>query len=184
MKEGKIEAANRVIEQMVRTGGNSPELHILLSQAHYERGDVAKAPEELQTAISLDRKVRLAHFYAGLILLKAGSLEKAAREFESELALNANDVQAKYHLGFVLLAQQKTSQGMTLMRDVVRERLTADARTNGSFVTDRRHQEQCGKSREATKLKPDQPTFINNSAAYMAAGRKAEVRTNSKSPDN
>jgi tetratricopeptide (TPR) repeat protein len=62
LKDGKIEAANRAIEQMVLVGGDSPQLHILLSQANYERGDTAKALEELRTALSLDDKVRLAHF--------------------------------------------------------------------------------------------------------------------------
>jgi tetratricopeptide (TPR) repeat protein len=35
LREGKVEAANKVIQQMVLEGGNSPQLHILLSQAHY-----------------------------------------------------------------------------------------------------------------------------------------------------
>ena len=30
LKDGKLEAANRVIEQMVAVGGNSPQLHILV----------------------------------------------------------------------------------------------------------------------------------------------------------
>lgn len=95
LKQGKIEAANRFIERMVAVGGNSPQLHILLSQAHYEKGEVGKALEELRTALSLDEKVRLAHFYSGLIHLKAGKLEDAAREFEHELVLNPNDFQAQ-----------------------------------------------------------------------------------------
>ena len=100
LKDGKLEAANRVIEQMVAVGENSPQLHILFSQAHYERGEVDKALAELRTALSLDNKVRLAHFYTGLIHLKAGKFPDAAREFQAELAVNPNDFQAKYHLGF------------------------------------------------------------------------------------
>ncbi len=71
LKDGKLDAANRVIEQMVAVGTNIPQLHILFSQAHYERGDVAKALEELRAALSLDDKVRLAHFYIGLIHLES-----------------------------------------------------------------------------------------------------------------
>ena len=62
LKVGKLEAANRVIEQMVMVGGDSPQVHILFSQAHYERGEVDKALTELKTALTLDNKVRLAHF--------------------------------------------------------------------------------------------------------------------------
>ncbi len=121
MKDGKLEAANRVVEQMVAVGGNSPQLHILLSQAQYERGEVDKALEELRTALSLDNKVRLAHFYTGLIHLKAGKFQDAAREFELELSVNPNDLQARYHLAFVVLAQQETERGIKLMRDIVRD---------------------------------------------------------------
>src|SRR4029450_12323544 len=53
LKDGKTEGANRVIEQMVAGGGNSPQLHILFSQAQYERGDVDKALEELRAALAL-----------------------------------------------------------------------------------------------------------------------------------
>jgi tetratricopeptide (TPR) repeat protein len=129
LKDGKTDAANRVIEQMVAGGGNSPQLHILFSQAHYERGDVDKALEELRTSLSLDPKVRLAHFYSGLIYLKAGKLAEAAREFESELTSNPQDLEAKYHLAFVVLAQQQTERGLKLMREVVQDRPDfADAR--------------------------------------------------------
>ena len=41
LKDGKI-AANRGIEQMVALGEKTPQLHILFSQAHYEKGDVEK----------------------------------------------------------------------------------------------------------------------------------------------
>ena len=56
--------------------------------AHYEQNETAKALDELRTAISLDAKVRLAHFYAGMIHVRTGKLDEAAREFEAELALN------------------------------------------------------------------------------------------------
>ena len=92
LKDGKTEAANRVIEQMVAAGGNSPQLHILFSQAHYERGDVDKALAELRAALALDNKVRLAHFYSGLIYLKDGKFDHAAREFESGTSVQSRTI--------------------------------------------------------------------------------------------
>jgi tetratricopeptide (TPR) repeat protein len=79
IKDGKLDEANRVVEKMVAVGENTPQLHILFSQAHYERGEVDKALAELRTALSLDNQVRLAHFYTGLIHLKAGKFPEAAR---------------------------------------------------------------------------------------------------------
>ena len=178
LKDGKIEAANRAIEQMVVIGANSPELHILLSQANYERGDTAKALEELQAALALDDKVRLAHFYSGLIYLKDGKMDLAAREFESEVALNPNDVTAKYHLGFVTLAQQQTDRGIKMMREVIRERPDfADAYYElGKALLQQGDVAGSVMNLEAAvKLKPDQPhVHYQLGRAYIAAGRKKE----------
>src|SRR6185295_11009903 len=38
LKDNKLDEANRVIQQMVAVGENTPQLHILFSQAQYERG--------------------------------------------------------------------------------------------------------------------------------------------------
>ncbi|HET8782510.1 MAG TPA: tetratricopeptide repeat protein [Pyrinomonadaceae bacterium] len=178
LKDGKTEAANRVIEQMVAAGGNSPQLHILFSQAHYERGDVDKALGELRAALALDDKVRLAHFYSGLIYLKAGKFAEAAREFEGELMLNPKDVEAKFHLGFVILAQQQTERGLKLMREVVQERPDfADARYElGKALLQKGDVKGSVESLEiAARLKPNQPhVHYQLGRAYIAAGRKAE----------
>jgi tetratricopeptide (TPR) repeat protein len=173
LKDGKLDAANHVIEQMVAVGMNTPELHILFSQAHYERGDVAKALEELRNALALDNKARLAHFYTGLIHLKAGKLQ--------ELALNPNDFQAKYHLAFVVLAQQETDRGIALMREVVDERPDfADARYElGKALLQKGDVKGSVESLEiAARLKPDQAhVHYQLGRAYIAAGRKAEGET-------
>jgi tetratricopeptide (TPR) repeat protein len=178
LKDGKIEAANRAIEQMVAVGANSPELHILLSQANYERGDTAKALDELRAALALDDKVRLAHFYSGLIYLKDGKMDLAAREFESELALSPNDVTAKYHLGFVTLAQQQTERGIKLMREVIREQPDfADAyyELGKALLQQGDVAGSVTNLETAAKLKPDQPhVHYQLGRAYIAAGRKKE----------
>lgn len=178
LKDGQIEAGNRAIEQMVAIGANSPQLHILLSQANYERGETAKALEELRTALSLDDKIRLAHFYSGLIYLKDGKMDDAAREFQNELTLNPNDLTAKYHLGFVLLAQQQTERGVKLMREVIRERPDfADAyyELGKALLQQGDVAGSVTNLETATKLKPDQPhVHYQLGRAYIAAGRKKE----------
>jgi tetratricopeptide (TPR) repeat protein len=178
LKDGKTEAANHAIEQMVLAGGDSPQVHILLSQANYERGDTVKALEELQIALTLDDKVRLAHFYAGLIRLKDGKMDLAAREFEAELALNPNDVTAKFHLGFVVLAQQQSERGIKLMREVIKERPDfADAYYElGKALLQQGDVPGSVQNLEtAAKLKPGQAhVHYQLGRAYIAAGRKQD----------
>ena len=129
-------------------------------------------------ALSLDDKVRLAHFYTGLIHLKAGKFPDAAREFELELSVNPNDFLAKYHLAFVVLAQQQTDRGINLMQELVREQPEfADARYElGKALLQKGDVKGSIENLEtAARLKPDQPhVHYQLGRAYIAAGRKSE----------
>lgn len=178
IKEGKQDAANRVIQQMVAMSSTSPQVHILLGQAYYEQGDTAKSLEELSAALALDGRTRLAHYYTGLVYLKAGNFDGAAREFESELNLNPGDIQAKYHLGFVLLANQKTQRGIALMREVVQARPDyGEAHYElGKALLQQGDLKGAVQSLEvAAKLKPDESyVHYQLGRAYLQSGRKAE----------
>ena len=177
-KEGKKDAVNRVIGQMVARGVDSPQVHILLGQAYYEQNDTAKALEELQTALSLNKTVNLAHFYTGMIYLKMGKLEEATREFEAELDLNPRDTEAKYHLAYVLLARQDTPRGIKLLREVIQAKPDfGNARFElGKVLLQQGDVRAAVDSLElAAKLEPGQAhVHYQLGRAYIAAGRHGE----------
>jgi tetratricopeptide (TPR) repeat protein len=177
INEKKNDEANQLIQQMVAQG-SSPQLHILLGRAAYDQGDSTKALEELQAAISLDPKALLAHFYSGVVYLKLGKFEEAKREFEAELALNHNDMQAKYDLGYVLLAGQETARGIALMRDVVIAKPQfSDARYElGKALLQQGDVKGAIENLEvAEKLDPSKAHIhYQLGRAYLAAGRQAE----------
>jgi tetratricopeptide (TPR) repeat protein len=179
IKQGKQEAGDRVIRDMMAMAGDTPELHIILAQAYdRETGDTAKALEELKTALSLNSRTLLAHYYSGLIYIKIGKFNEAAREFESELALNPNDLQAKYHLGFVFLAQQEIERGIKFMREVIEVKPDfADAHYElGKALLQKGDLKGSVENLElATKLEPDKPyVHFQLGRAYLALGRNAE----------
>jgi len=178
INQNKREEANKFIEQMVAMGGNSPQLRILLGRASYDQGDSIKALEELRAAISLDNKVLLAHLYSGVVYLKLGKFEEARREFEAELALNPDDLQAKYNLAYVLLASQENAKGTALMREVILQRpQLADARYElGKALLKMGDPKGAIESLEiAAKLDPSKPHIhYQLGRAYLAAGRKSE----------
>ena len=178
IKQGKTDAANARIAQMIERGGNSPQLHIVLGQAYYEQGDTAKSLEELKSALALDAKTPLAHYYTGLVQLKEGKFDVAAREFEAELSLNPSDLQARYHLGFVLLAQQDAARGVKIMREVVGLKPDfADARYElGKALLQQGDVKGALENLEAAaKLAPDKSHIrYQLGRAYLAAGRKAD----------
>src|SRR5262249_22147786 len=178
INQQKTEEADQMIRQMVARGGNSPQLHILLGRAAYDQGDSIKALEELKTAISLDTKVLLAHFYSGTIYLKLGKFPEAEKEFEAELALNPDDLQAKYNLGYVLLANQQADRGVALMREItVRKPEFADAHYElGKALLQKGEIDKAIASLErAAKLEPDKAHIhYQLGRAYLSAGRKAD----------
>jgi tetratricopeptide (TPR) repeat protein len=178
IKQGKQAEADEVIRQMIATGGNSPQLHIVLGQAYYEQGDTAKALEELKAALALDPKTPLAHYYTGLIHLKAGRFDEAAREFEAELAANPSDLQAKYHLGFVLLARQDSARGISVLKEVVQLKPDfAEARYElGKALLQQGDLKGALENLEAAaRLAPDKSyVHFQLARAYQAAGRKTE----------
>ena len=47
IKQGKTDVADRVIEQMKTISGDSAQLHLLLGEEYYSRGDIARALAEL-----------------------------------------------------------------------------------------------------------------------------------------
>jgi tetratricopeptide (TPR) repeat protein len=177
-KQGKKDEVNRVIKQMMERG-DSPQLHILLGQASNEQGDTTKALEELNKALSIDRKALLAHYYLGLIYLKLGNLDRATQEFESELTLNPKDVRAKYHLAFVLLSNRKSEQGIRLMREVIQlkpDYAEAYYELGKALLQQGEIQPAVDSLEAAIKLKPEE-SFIRYQLgrAYLAAGRKPEA---------
>ncbi len=176
-KQGKKDEADRVIKQMLERG-NSPQVHMLLGQAFYDRGDTTKALDELNNALALDRKTRLAHYYSGLIYLKLGKLDLAEQEFGSEVALNPKDVRARYHLAFVLLANQKSEQGIKLLREVIQlkpDYAEAHYELGKALLQQGKIQAAVDNLETAIKLKPEE-SFIRYQLgrAYLAAGRKPE----------
>ena len=98
IKQRKVEAADPVIEQMKTTFGDVPQLHLLLAEKYEADGARAKAVAELSAVSTSNSNALLVHYHAGLLYLKLDKRDEAIKEFERELALNPNDIQAKAQL--------------------------------------------------------------------------------------
>lgn len=179
IKQNRVQEAGEVIQKMLRLG-DSPQVHILLSQAYYAQNDDARALEELKKAVEMDGRVLMAHYYSGLIYVKAGKFAEAGRAFEAELAINPKDHQARYHLGFVLLANGDSQRGLTLMREVIAVKPDfADARFElGKALLQQGDVKGAIESLEmALRLEPSKPHIhYQLGRAYTTAGREAEAQ--------
>ncbi|MGH9646787.1 MAG: tetratricopeptide repeat protein, partial [Bryobacteraceae bacterium] len=80
------------------------------------QGKYPEAISEYRKAIEKNPRALDLHFRLGRVLLMNSqgpeALEAARREFEAELALNAEDAAAEYEVGQILIAQEKHDAGI------------------------------------------------------------------------
>ena len=163
---------------MVALGGKTPATAHPFEPGALRTGRRRKALEELRTALALDDKVRLGPFLQRVDLSQSGKFAGRCARVRKRTGVEPERPQAKYHLAFVVLAQQQTDRGIKLMREMVRERPDfADARYElGKALLQKGDVKGSVEKLEiAARLKPDQAhVHYQLGRAYLAAGRKAE----------
>jgi tetratricopeptide (TPR) repeat protein len=119
VRSGRSAEAEEVFAELVSTNADSPELNVMLAQAHANQGDFEQAVDLLQRALVLDPQVAEAHGTLGEIFMRTGELEEAERELRSELRMHPGDTRTMYTLATVLDMAQKPSEAMTLLESLL-----------------------------------------------------------------
>lgn len=116
-RAGDLKGASDVLTHY-ESGDRPSETLLLVGQLWIEIGDYGRATDALQRSVK-GGQLPKAHFYAGLANLRGEHWPEAEREFRAELAMNPEDAEAKYNLGFVCLQTGKPDQAMVLFEQVV-----------------------------------------------------------------
>jgi tetratricopeptide (TPR) repeat protein len=110
-----MRAWNDAIQQMFQKTPASYRVNQISGEILEIEGKYSDAAVEYRKAIAKNPHAVNLHFRLGRVLLMdsqgPASLESARREFEAELALNAEDVAAEYEVGQILIAQGKRDEG-------------------------------------------------------------------------
>jgi tetratricopeptide (TPR) repeat protein len=134
----------------------------------------------LNAAATKNSDSLLFHYYAGFLYVKLEKIDDAIREFERQLTLNTDDVQAKYQLANILLTRKNPERGIALLREIVQSRPEHySARYSlGKVLLSRRDLKPAIENLEAaTRLSPENAEFhYQLGQAYLAAGRQTEGR--------
>ncbi len=107
--------ANKIFEQLVEAGNNTPHLHLLLGKAYLALGDSDKAEAELKHATS-GEPLPFAHYYLGVLYQKTGQFEQAAGEFEKEIAIAPDNAWAYKDLSDLELDRGDTADAILLLK--------------------------------------------------------------------
>ena len=115
----RTDESQQTFAQLVKAGGDTPQLHLLLGKAYLALGDFNAADQELIQA-SQNGPLPYAHYYRGILAQKQGQVDRAAEEFGQEVALIPNNPWAfkelaiiKVDRGDVTGAKQLLEQGVT-----------------------------------------------------------------------
>jgi tetratricopeptide (TPR) repeat protein len=98
---------------------HSKDALLLIGQLWIEIGDYGRAVTALHGALRADPALPRAHYFAGQADIRWEHWADAASEFQAELALAPDDLDAKYNLGFVYMQESKTDEAAALFEQVL-----------------------------------------------------------------
>lgn len=112
--------AERVFTRLLAEHGDSPEINVVLGQAHAQQGDIEQAVTALKRALAAKPDVADANTTLGIIYLKQGQLEEAEAALAAALATRPSDARARHTLGAVLEMLGRQDEAVKHLRTVVR----------------------------------------------------------------
>ena len=172
--------AERVFSALLAAHGDTPELNVVLGQAHAQQGDFDAAIKVLQHAIQQKAGVAEAHATLGIIYLKQGRLADSTRALRDELAAHAGDVKTRYTLATVLDLDGHQDEALAELRTVLRATPDyADARyLHGKILLARGDPTAAAAALEiAVRLAPDEANVHYQLAqAYQKLGKTEQAQ--------
>ncbi|HVP89971.1 MAG TPA: tetratricopeptide repeat protein [Terriglobales bacterium] len=153
--------------------------HMLLGNAYYKKGDVARALPEFEKAAALKPNLPEAHFNYGLALFDTGEMDKAEAEFAKSEALKEDPV-TSYYLGRVRFNQHKFEQALADVQKSIAENPKSPGAYNlkGVILNQlNRFAEAAGSFQAGLVLAPDDIGLqVNLGIAYMNSNEPAKAK--------
>jgi tetratricopeptide (TPR) repeat protein len=179
-----MKAWNDAIHRMYQKAPSSFRVDQLSAEVFETQGKYTEAIAEYRKAIAKNPKAINLHYRLGRALLQqshdAAALERARKEFETELSLNPSDAVAEYQVGQILIAEQKKSDAAAHLEKAAElrpdfpEALIAVARLRTEA---KRYSDAIALLDRAVKLQPRNETaHYNLMMAYRSAGRTADAQ--------
>src|SRR5437762_3619858 len=122
VRSSRVADAEPVFSQLLREYGDTPELSVLVGQAHAQQGDYDGAIESLRKALQLDPKIVDANATLGFIYFKQGRLPEAEQALRAELSTHGDNIRARHTLAAVLDLENQPDEALRLLRVVLQAR--------------------------------------------------------------
>jgi tetratricopeptide (TPR) repeat protein len=156
-----------------------PETLIVIAQTWSQMGNYPETVEICHQALASDPKLRRAHYIAGLALIHQDHPAQAADEFRSELLLDADSIDAQFHLAFTLLQLSQNEEATHWLRSVLArnpEHPEANYELGKELMGEAKSADAVPYLEAAARLKPQfEPVHYQLQSAYRALGRKEDA---------
>jgi tetratricopeptide (TPR) repeat protein len=107
LKLGELDAAHEQLEPLLSSHPDEPRTHYLDARVQEERGDLVGAAEGYEIALNLDPLAEDARQRLGLVRLRLGDVEGAAREWAAYLRMAADGTE-----------RRRVERAMTVVREL------------------------------------------------------------------
>lgn len=122
VRTNRAKEAQAIFARLLTEHGDTPEINVVLGQAHAQQGDYDAAIQALRRALQLKADVAEANGALGFIYLKQGRLAEAAAALRAEIAAHPGDLIAKHTLATVLELDGQPAEAVSLLRSVLKAR--------------------------------------------------------------
>jgi tetratricopeptide (TPR) repeat protein len=175
VKSGHAQDAEPIFARLLALHGDTPELLVLVGQAHAQQGDFDAAIAALQRALALSADIAEANATLGVIYLRQGRLPEAEQALRAELATHPADLRSQHNLALVLEAEERPDEALRLLRAILAAHPDAgDAQyLAGKILLAKGVAAEAAEHLEAAaRLSPDDPMVHNQlGQAYQRLGR-------------
>jgi len=180
VKTDRAAEAETVFARLIALHGDSPEVSVMLGQAHAQQGDFDSAIQSLNRALQAKPDVAEANATLGVIYLKQGRLPEAETALRAELRSHPTDLPSMQNLAIVLDSQQKPDEARALLGELLKQKPDqADARyLLGKILLSQGAAAPAAEQLEsAVRLAPEDPSaHYQLGQAYQKLGRTDEAQ--------
>jgi Flp pilus assembly protein TadD len=170
----------RICEQLVRVGGDTPHMHLLMGKVYLDTYQNAKAEDELVSAVAGDPTMPFAHYDLGVLYQRLGQFHKAAAEFEKEMQISPDEPWSYESRGNLWIDAGNADRAIPLFQKA----LKLNAQMPDSLAGLAKAYFRLGHTGEATtylkraiELEPDNAKFhYQLGRAFLKGGQRAEAQ--------
>jgi tetratricopeptide (TPR) repeat protein len=108
--------SQKAFDELVRVGGESPQMHLLLGKLYLDFFYNEQAALELNKAIARKPNLPFAHYNLGVVYQRLGQLDKAVEEYKKEIAISPREPWSYENLAKITLDRGSPDEAIPLFR--------------------------------------------------------------------